>query len=104
MPYGGLPYNIHMPLRQSKRERLEARITPEQKRIFERAARIRGTSLTDFVVASAQQAATETINSFEVLTLRGAGRDVFVDALLHPPAPNAAARAAARRYRQRVRS
>ena len=45
-----------------KQERLEARVTRQQKRLIERAAYLRGTSVTDFVVASAQQAATATIS------------------------------------------
>ena len=85
-----------------KLERLEARVTREQKRIIERAAELRGTSVTEFVVVSAQQAATETIKDFETLRLRGEARKVFVNALLNPPAPNAAAKAAARRYKQRL--
>jgi len=85
-----------------KLERLEARVTREQKRIIERAAELRGTSVTEFVVVSAQQAATKTIKDFETLRLRGEAREVFVNALLNPPAPNAAAKAAARRYKQRL--
>jgi uncharacterized protein (DUF1778 family) len=86
----------------SKRERLEARVTKDQKRIIERAAEIRGTTLTDFILVSAQQAATQTIKDFEMLTLRDEARAVFVNALLNPPAPNAAAQAAARRYKEGV--
>src|SRR4051812_10537522 len=82
----------------SKQERLEARITPEQKRILEKAASLRGTSLTDFVITSAQDAATETIKEFEVLSIRGQAREVFVAALLNPPAPNGAAMKAAQLY------
>ncbi len=85
-----------------KLERLEARVTREQKRIIERAAELRGTSVTEFVVVSAQQAATKTIKGFETLRLRGEAREVFMNALLNPPAPNAAAKAAARRYKQRL--
>ena len=85
-----------------KQERLEARVTQEQKRMIERAAEIRGTSVTNFVLASAQQAATETIKDFEVLTLRDKARELFVAALLNPPAPNATARAAAKRYKDRT--
>ena len=81
-----------------KQERLEARVTRDQKLLIERAARIRGTSVTNFVLVSAQEAAAETIKDFEVLTLRDKARETFVDALLYPPAPNAAARAAAKRY------
>src|SRR3972149_5791760 len=85
-----------------KQERLEARVRRDQKRVIQRAAEIRGISVTNFVVVSAQEAAAETIKDSEVLTLRDRAREVFVNALLHPPAPNATARAAARRYRHRT--
>jgi uncharacterized protein (DUF1778 family) len=85
-----------------KRERLEARITLDQKRLIAHAANLRGTSVTDFVVLSAQQAAKETINDFEVLRLRDDAREVFVNAILNPPAPNKAARMAAARYKEHM--
>lgn len=87
----------------SKLERLEARITREQKRIIERAAGLRGTSVTEFVVVSAQQAATNTIKDYEMMSLHGEAREAFLNALRNPPAPNAAASRAAERYRQRIR-
>ncbi len=88
--------------RPAKRERLETRITPAQKRLIERAARLRGTSLTDFVVLSAQQAATEVIQDFEVLTLRGRDQEIFIKAILNPPEPSAAMKAAVARYKRRM--
>lgn len=88
--------------RPPKLERLEARITREQKRIIERAAGLRGTSVTDFVVVSAQQAAADTIKDHEMMPLRGEAREKFVNALLNPPAPNAAANRALGRYRRRI--
>ncbi len=88
--------------RSLKADRLEARLTPEQKMLIARAAALRGTSVTEFVLASAQQAATEAIKDFEVLSLHGEARDVFVNAVLNPPAPNEAARRAARRYREQM--
>ena len=57
-----------------------------------------GASITDFVVLAAQQAAVETIRDFESLTLSSEASRAFVDALLNPPAPNAALRAAAQRH------
>jgi uncharacterized protein (DUF1778 family) len=84
--------------RSRKEERLEARITPAQKRLIERAAALRGTSVTEFVVASAQEAATNTLKDFDILRLRDQAREVFIKAVLNPPAPNDAARAAAERY------
>ncbi|MGA7852513.1 MAG: DUF1778 domain-containing protein [Candidatus Acidiferrales bacterium] len=83
-----------------KEQRLEARLTPEQKCLIERAATLRGTTLTEFVVASAQDAAAETIKNFEILHLRDEAREVFVNAVLNPPAPNRSARAAAARYKK----
>jgi uncharacterized protein (DUF1778 family) len=88
--------------RSRKQQRLEARITPDQKRLIERAAELRGTTVTEFVIASAQQAAADTIKDFEVLTLRDEARKVFVNAILNPPRPNEAARAAARRYKAQL--
>lgn len=85
-----------------KEQRLEARVTPEQKRLIERAATLRGTTVTEFVVASAQEAAANTIKDFEVLHLRDEAREVFVNAVLNPPAPNEAARAAAERYKKQM--
>jgi uncharacterized protein (DUF1778 family) len=87
----------------AKAARLETRIAPAQKKLIEHAARLKGMSLTAFVVASAQAAATAAVKDFEILTLRDEAREVFVEALLHPPAPNKAARTAARKYRARMR-
>jgi len=70
--------------------------------MIERAAALRGTTVTEFVVASAQQAAADTIKDFEVLTLRDQARKVFVNAILNPPHPNETAGAAARRYKAQI--
>lgn len=88
--------------RSRKEQRLEARVTSDQKRLIERAAALRGTTVTEFLVASAQQAAAVTIQSFESLSLREEAREAFVHAVLNPPVPNDAALAAARRYREQM--
>jgi uncharacterized protein (DUF1778 family) len=80
-------------------ERLDFRITSAQKRNIERAASLRGTSVTDFVVNEVQSAAIATIKEFESLELRDEDRRVFVEALLNPPKPNDALKAAAARYK-----
>jgi len=88
--------------RSRKEERLEARVTLEQKKMIARAAALRGSSVTEFVVASAQQAAADVIKDVELLTLHDEARDVFVSAILHPPKPNEAARKAARRFKEQM--
>jgi len=61
-----------MPQLQTARPaRLEARISPDLKRRLEYAASLRGSTLTEFVVQSAQEAATRTIRENEVLVLSG---------------------------------
>jgi uncharacterized protein (DUF1778 family) len=88
---------------EAKKERLEARVTPEQKKRIERAAIIKGTSISDFVVQSAADAAAETIRNHDVLVLNERAREVFVQALINPPAPGKRLAAAAKRYRQRMK-
>ena len=82
--------------------RLEARITPEQKDLFLKAAALTGRSLSDFVVASAYESAARTMRDHEAMTLSARDRQLFVAALLKPPAPGARLRKAARRYKRRT--
>ena len=81
-------------------ERVEIRMTPAQKENIERAASLRGTSVTDFILNEVQPAATAAIQEFELLELRNEDRRVFVEALLNPPEPNEALKAAAIRHKE----
>jgi len=83
----------------AKPERLEARIPAELKALLARAASIQGRSLTDFVVASASDAARHVIREAEVLELTARDQAAFAAALLNPPDANEALQAAIRRYR-----
>jgi len=87
-----------------KTERIEARVTRQQKARIERAAHLRGTSVTEFVVMSAQDAAARTLREHEVLVLNEQASKVFIDALLNPPKPSAKALAAVKHYRETIRS
>jgi uncharacterized protein (DUF1778 family) len=86
-----------------KPERLEARVTREQKQLIEHAAELEGRSITDFVVASAQSAARQVIQDHEILKLTARDREVFVQALLNPPQPTDKLRQAVRRYKEAFR-
>jgi uncharacterized protein (DUF1778 family) len=88
--------------RRTKEKCLEVRIPKTLKRLLEHAASLRGTSLSDFVLASAQKEATQTIKDFEMLTLCNEAREVFVKTLLNPRAPNEALRKAANRYKKHI--
>lgn len=82
-----------------KRERLEARVTAEQKALIQRAADLSGRSLTDFMVGSAEAEAEATIHRHEIMHMTGPASVAFVEALLEPAEPNEALQEAIRRYR-----
>ena len=81
-------------------ERLDARLTREEKELVETAATLRGTSSSDFVRMAIKEAALSIIRDYEQLTLAEKSRKIFVEMLLNPPAPNEKARAAARRFKR----
>ena len=83
-------------------DRLEARVTKAQKELFVRAAELQGRSLTDFLVASAQEAALATVRTHQAVDLSERDREAFVSALLTPPSPAKTLRQAVRRYRKRA--
>lgn len=78
--------------------RIEARVSPEQKRLFERAAEVTGVTLTDFAISSMQRAAEEALEQHTVLTLSIRDQRAFLDILLNPPPPNEALLKAAKRH------
>ena len=82
----------------NKTERLQARVNPETKDLIERAALVRGVSVSDFVINSAYDAATETLEGYKTLHLNKQDSKRFFDALLNPPEANAAFKKAAKRY------
>jgi uncharacterized protein (DUF1778 family) len=83
-------------------ERLDARVSPEEKEAIETAANLRGISYSDFIRMAVKEAALNTIREHEVLTLNQESRKVFVEALLHPPKPNSKALAAAKRFKKEI--
>jgi uncharacterized protein (DUF1778 family) len=86
----------------SRAARLEARLSVEQKAVLQQAAALSGRTLSEFVVASAQEAATKVIQEHETIRLSRAEQIAFVTALLDPPAPNERLRQAAAAYRQQT--
>lgn len=82
----------------TRSERIEARVTPETKALCQKAADIQGSTLTDFLVNSAVDAAKQTLRENEFLELTRRDRIAFVEALLDAPTPNAKLRQAAQRH------
>jgi uncharacterized protein (DUF1778 family) len=89
---------------QLRSERFEARLRPEDKALMQRAADLSGRKLSEYVIASAREAAVRTIRQFESMVLSEPGdQEAFAMALLQPPAPGRRLKAAARRYRSMPR-
>ena len=86
--------------RRARVERLEARVSAEQKALLQRAAALSGRTLTDFVVGSAQDAAARVIERHQMLELTTQDSAAFTDALLNPPPPSDRLRRAAERYKK----
>lgn len=87
---------------KSRGARLEARISLEQKAVLQQAAALSGRSLSEFVVASAQEAAKRLIQEHETIRLSRSEQVTFVTALLSPPAPSKRLRQAAAAYRKQM--
>ncbi len=83
--------------------RIEARIAPDALAIVKRAAEIQGRSVSDFVVAAAQEAAERTIEKTEIIRLSVEGQRAFVEAILNPPTPSPGLRKAAKAHRRLIR-
>ena len=90
-----------MPSAPNRTARLEARITPDALAVVRRAAELQGRSVSDFVVAAAQDAAHRAIEETNIIRLSVADQARFVDLLLNPP-PLSPAMERAREAHQRL--
>ncbi len=84
---------------RARAQRLEARVTAEQKTLIERAAALQGRTVTDFVLTSVQEAARRAIEEHRLLELSVRDSEAFVAALLRSKPVNSRLRDTVRRYR-----
>lgn len=97
-----------MPLSQTressliKQDRIEVRVTAEQKALLLRAAELSGRTLSELVIASAEQAAEALIRKHQIISLSVKDSRSFADALLNAPLPNAKLGAIAARFKEEV--
>ena len=97
-----MPNIVPTPRQRTRAERLEARVTAEQKGLIERAAALQGRTVTDFVLASVQDAARRAIEDHQRLALSVRDTEAFVNALLNPVPLNDRLQDTVRRYRERA--
>ena len=88
--------------RRRRGTRLGFRVDTENKRLVEHAAALERRSLTDFCLTALTQATREAITRHESLAFSERDREVFFDALVRAPKPNARLRRAFRLAEERV--
>lgn len=91
---------IRSPRGRVRGERLETRVTTDQKNLIERAAALQGRTVTDFVLTSVQDAARRAIEEHQRLDLSVRDSEAFIDALLNPQPASERLRETVRHYRQ----
>jgi uncharacterized protein (DUF1778 family) len=84
--------------------RIEARIAPDALKVVKRAAEIQGRSVSDFVVAAAQEVATRTIEDAQIIRLSVEDQRAFAEAVLNPPPPSIGLLKAAEAYRTLIKA
>ena len=80
--------------------RLEARLPAHVHAMLKRAAEIQGRTLTDFVVSASSEAARQTIESNDIISLSLNDQRLFAESIINPPEPNAALTRAFTKHRE----
>lgn len=75
--------------RSVKQERFNARLSEDQKAILQRAADLKGVSLSDFVLGCAHDEALRIIEAHDMIRLSRRDSISFLTALENPPAASA---------------
>lgn len=87
-----------------KSERLEARITPEQKRQIQHAANLLGRSITDFAISALQEVASKVIREHEVVSLSMQDQRAFIQAVFNAPEPKPRLLKAKKQFDKKVKN
>lgn len=96
--------SVNTEKRRARSFRLGFRVDAQTKRLVERAAALECRSLTDFCLTALTEATRATISRHETLLLSERDRQVFFDALVNPPKPNARLRRAFRTAKEQIAS
>ena len=85
-----------------KDARIDFRVPRGKKKLIERAANLKGLSLSSYIVSTVLEDAERLVRSENVILLSNRDRDIFLSVL--DQEPNETLKRAAKRYKSRVRS
>ena len=83
-----------------KESRIDVRVKQEQKELLERAASIKGMSLSAYLLSNSLEKARVEIEQQKKLVLSDRDRDLFIALMSEPPEPNQALVEAMEKYQQ----
>ena len=75
---------------KTKVQRIDLRVTPEQKELLERAAQLKGMSLSAYMLSYCLEAAQTELEAHQKLVLSDRDRDLFLQLMANPPKPEKA--------------
>ncbi|MCC6312287.1 MAG: DUF1778 domain-containing protein [Trueperaceae bacterium] len=87
---------------ENETARLEARIPVHVYEQMQRAARLRGMTLTGYLIATAGEDARRVVEEAEIMRLAREDQVRFAEALMEPPEPNERLERAARRHAELI--
>lgn len=82
-----------------KKQRIDLRLTDDDKSIIEEAAAMSNQSITQFMVSSASERAVKVIEQHRRLVLSEESWNLVMDVISNPPAPNDKLKRAANRLK-----
>lgn len=86
---------------ESKVNRIDLRVNSSQKALLEKAAAIKGLSLSAYLLSNALEAAQADITAYNKLVLSDRDRDLFLALIENPPQPNPALTKAMQEFQQK---
>lgn len=89
---------------EQKTARIDARLPESVLELLRRAASIQGRSSSDFIVASARDAAERAIRDHELISLSAADQQLFAETILNPPPVSDALVRASKLHAERIDS
>ena len=75
---------------RTKDERIDLRLSSEHKELLEKAAALAGVSVSSYVLSNSLVVARKDLSNHQKLQLSDRDRDLFIAAIINPPAPNLA--------------
>lgn len=85
---------------KGKEKRIDLRVTQEQKHLLERAADLKGMSLSAYLLSHCLNLAQTELEAHHSLVLSDRDRDLFMELLKSPPTPTPSLREAMAKFQQ----